>query len=130
MEITLLKSKLHRATVTEANLNYMGSITIDSYLMEQAGILEYEQVHVADIDNGNRLITYAIKGEAGSGVVCLNGAAARHVQVGDKVIVMSYAQFTPAEANEHSPAVVLLDNNNIVADIVSCEKQGTERNCL
>jgi aspartate 1-decarboxylase len=113
MNITLLKSKLHRATVTEANLNYAGSITIDAALMAQAKLFEYEQVHVVDIDNGNRLITYVIKGEAGSGVVCLNGAAARHVQVGDKVIIMSYVSMTPAEAPKHKPAVILLDQNNV-----------------
>ena len=95
MDITLLKAKIHRAVVTQADLDYVGSITIDSNLLSESGILEYEKVEIADIDNGNRFETYAIAGEAGSGVICLNGAAAKCVNVGDKVIIMAYAYMTP-----------------------------------
>ena len=125
MTITLLKSKLHRATVTGADLNYVGSITIDSALMEQAGLLEYEQVHVVDINNGNRLQTYVIKGEPGSGMICLNGAAARHAQVGDKIIIMSYVSMTPDEAVSHEPIVVQLNEQNKSVDITNKEIHGT-----
>ena len=95
MEITMLKSKIHRATVTQAELDYIGSVTIDEALLEAAGIYEYEKVEIADIDNGNRFATYTIAGERNSGVICLNGAAARCVNVGDKVIIMAYANMTP-----------------------------------
>lgn len=124
MTITLLKSKLHRATITAADLNYVGSITIDSILMEQAGLLEYEQVHVVDINNGSRLQTYVIKGEPGSGMICLNGAAARHVQVGDKIIIMSYVSMTPDEAASHKPIVVQLNDQNKSVDITNKEIHG------
>ncbi len=124
MEITLLKSKLHRATVTGAELNYVGSVTIDSKLMELAGILEYEQVQIVDINNGNRLETYAIKGEPGSGMICLNGAAARLVQVGDKVIIMTYASMTPEEAAQHTPVVVQLNDENEVIQVADKEVHG------
>ncbi len=107
MLITVLKSKLHRVKVTDANLNYVGSITIDENWMDAAGIIEGEQVHVVDVTNGSRLITYAIKGERGSRCVCLNGAAARLVQVGDTVIIMVYAQMTPEEARSFKPTVVI-----------------------
>jgi L-aspartate-alpha-decarboxylase len=107
MMIHVLKSKIHRAVVTQAELNYVGSITIDVELLEKSGIREYEQVHVVDIDNGNRLVTYAIAGERHSGVVCLNGAAARLVQVGDKVIVMAYAMMDEKEMS--SPTIVFVD---------------------
>ena len=92
MQITMLKGKIHRATVVQAELDYVGSITVDEELLEQAGIMEYEMVQVVDIDNGNRLETYTIAGERGSGMICLNGAAARCVSVGDKVILMAYAK--------------------------------------
>ena len=95
MEITLLKAKIHRAIVTQADLDYVGSITIDSRLLQESGIMEYEKVEIADIDNGNRFETYAIAGEEGSGIICLNGAAARCVNVGDKIIIMAYASMTP-----------------------------------
>jgi aspartate 1-decarboxylase len=95
----------------------MGSVTIDAALMERAGLKEYEQVHVVDIDNGARLVTYVIKGEAGSGVICLNGAAARLAQVGDKVIIMSYVGLTPDEVSEHKPIIVFLDENNNATSI-------------
>lgn len=124
MEITLLKSKLHRATVTGAELNYVGSVTIDSKLMELAGILEYEQVQIVDINNGSRLETYAIKGEPGSGMICLNGAAARLVQVGDKVIIMTYASMTPEEAAQHVPVVVQLNDENEVIQVAENEIHG------
>ena len=107
MFITVLKSKLHRVKVTDANLNYVGSITIDENWMDASGIIEGEQVHVVDVTNGSRLITYAIKGERGSRCICLNGAAARLVSVGDTVIIMSYAQMTPEEARSFKPTVVI-----------------------
>ena len=107
MQITMLKSKLHCATVTEANLNYMGSITIDEDLMDAAGMLEGEQVHIVNNNNGERFITYIIKGERGSGKICLNGAAARKFQPGDTVIIMAYASMTPEEALEFKPKVVI-----------------------
>lgn len=125
MELTMLKGKLHRATVTEANLHYVGSITIDRDLMEAAGILEYEQVHVVDIDNGNRLETYVIAGERGSKMMCLNGAAARLVQVGDRIIVMCYARMTSQEATNFKPRIVVLDSNNKVVDVMDHEQPGT-----
>ena len=103
MELTLLKAKIHRATVTQADLDYVGSITIDSNLLAESGIMEYEMVAIADIDNGSRFETYVIAGEAGSGIICLNGAAAKCVNVGDKVIIMAYAQMTPDEAKSHKP---------------------------
>jgi aspartate 1-decarboxylase len=109
---TLMKSKVHRATVTEANLNYVGSLTIDPDLMDLAGLLPHERVQVVDINNGERLETYLISGERGSGVLCLNGAAARRVQPGDIVIVISYGQYDEQEAPGHEPTVVLCDERN------------------
>ena len=106
MNITMLKGKIHRATVTQAELNYVGSITVDADLLDAAGILEYEAVQVVNIANGNRFLTYTIAGERGSGVICLNGAAARQAQTGDKVILMSYAQVTPEEAKTMQPKVM------------------------
>lgn len=106
MLITVLKSKIHCARVTEANLNYMGSITIDEDLMDAAGMLEGEQVHIVNNNNGERFVTYIIKGERGKGQICLNGAAARLVQPDDVVIIMAYAQMTPEEAREFRPAVI------------------------
>ena len=106
MQIELMKSKIHRAVVTEANLNYVGSITLDEDLMDAAQIIEYEKVQVVNVTNGSRLETYVIKGERGSGVVCLNGAAARLCAVGDVVIIITYAQMTPEEAKGHQPTVV------------------------
>ena len=107
MQITMLKSKLHCATVIEANLNYMGSITIDEALMDAAGLLDGEMVHVVNNNNGERIVTYIIKGERNSGVICLNGAAARKFQPGDTVIIMAYASMTPEEACEFKPKVVI-----------------------
>jgi aspartate 1-decarboxylase len=112
MKRTMMKGKIHRATVTDANLAYEGSITLDPVLMELADILPNEQVHVYDVDNGNRLITYAIQGERGAGGVCLNGAAARLVQPGDLVIVVSYAEMEDAQARGWIPKVVRVDERN------------------
>lgn len=116
MLITLLKAKLHRATVTEANLNYTGSITIDRDLVDEAGIFIHEKVQIVNNNNGARFETYVIEGERGSGVVCLNGAAARLVQPGDKIIIMAYAQMTPEEAKNHKPVVLLLDDDNRIQE--------------
>lgn len=109
---TMCKSKLHRLTVTEANLNYNGSITLDRTLMEAADILPYERVQVVNVSNGARLETYAIEGEAGSGVVCLNGAAARLAATGDIVIVMTYGQYASEELANFKPRVVHVDSRN------------------
>jgi aspartate 1-decarboxylase len=114
---TVLKSKIHRARVTQADLHYEGSITIDPDLMQAADILPFEQVHVLDVDNGARLTTYAIEGERGSGQVCINGAAARLVSVGDTVIILTYATATEAEARELRPALVYVDESNRIARI-------------
>ncbi len=124
MQITLLKSKIHRATVTQADLNYVGSVTIDSNLLKEAGILEYEKVEIADITNGNRLETYAIAGEAGSGIICLNGAAAQLVNPGDKIIIMAYAVMTPEEAKKHKPTVLFVDEKNNLTRKANYEKHG------
>ena len=109
----MLKSKIHRATVTEADINYEGSITIDTDLMEAADILPYEKVQVLDIDNGSRLETYAIEGKAGSGVICMNGAAARLVHPGDKVIILTYHDVPEEQARENHPIVVNVDAKNV-----------------
>ena len=109
MLIEMMKSKIHRVTVTEANLNYIGSITIDQDLLDAANILEGERVYIVNNNNGERFDTYTISGERGSGVVCLNGAAARKVQPGDIVIIMAYAQMTPEEAKEFRPSVICPD---------------------
>ena len=108
----LLKSKIHRATVTEANVDYVGSITIDPELMELADLVPYEKVLVADVDNGARLETYAIEGPRGSGVVCMNGAAAHLITKGDKVIIMSFADYDEDEVKRHRPRVVFVDDEN------------------
>ena len=124
MNITLLKAKIHRAVVKQADLDYVGSITIDSELLRESGILEYEKVEIADIDNGNRFETYAIAGEAGSGIICLNGAAARCVKPGDKIIIMAYAQMTPEEAKTHKPTVLFVDQHNHIVRKANYEKHG------
>lgn len=121
---TYLKSKIHRAVVTQAELDYVGSITVDEDLMDACGIIEYEKVQVADVDNGNRLETYVIAGERGSGVICLNGAAARLVTEGDKVIIMSYAQMTPEEFKDNPPKVVFVDEENNIVRVTRYEKHG------
>jgi aspartate 1-decarboxylase len=121
---TMMKSKIHRATVTDANLNYVGSITIDRELMDAADLVDHEQVHVVDIDNGARLVTYVIEGERGSGSICLNGAAARLVHPGDRVIVISYGVYEDSELEGHTPRVVLVDERNRLvteaADVATC----------
>lgn len=127
MQIQVLKSKIHRATVVQAELNYIGSITVDEELLEQAGILEYEKVQIVDIDNGSRFETYAISGARGSGMICLNGAAARKVAVGDKIIIMSYATMTPEELKENPPRVVFVDEKNQASRITRYEKHGDWR---
>ena len=124
MELTMLKGKIHRAVVKQAELNYVGSITIDPELMDAAGILEYEMVQIVDVENGNRFETYPICGEAGSGMICLNGAAARCVSTGDKIIIMAYGQYTPDEAKEHKPAVVFVDEENKVSRVTNYERHG------
>lgn len=108
MILTMLKSKIHRATVTQAELDYVGSITVDTDLLNASGIREYEQVQIVDVNNGARFTTYTIAGESGSGVVCLNGAAARHVQVNDTIIIMCYAQLDEKEIEHHKPLVVFV----------------------
>ncbi len=110
--LTLLKSKIHRATVTQAELGYVGSITIDESLMRSANLREYEKVQVVNNNNGARFETYVIKGQAGSGVICLNGAAARLCAVGDVIIIMAYAQMTEEEADSFKPAVVIMGDDN------------------
>lgn len=124
MNYTMLKGKIHRAVVKQADLNYVGSITVDTKLLEAAGILEYEMVQIVDVENGNRFETYTIAGEPGSGMICLNGAAARQVEVGDHVILMCYAQMTPEEAKEHHPKVVFVDDENKIARVTNYEKHG------
>lgn len=124
---TMMKSKLHRGTITEANLNYVGSITIDADLMRAVDILENERVQVVDVNNGARLETYAIPGKAGSGVICLNGAAARLVQPGDKVIIISYAVMDEEEARSHKPIVAILGEHNQIEQLVRGEVHGTVR---
>ena len=108
----LCKSKIHRATVTDANLQYEGSITIDKDLMQAADLIEYEQVHVVNINNGERFITYVIEGHAGSGDICLNGAASRCVQINDQVIIMAYSEYQPQEVASFTPAIVFVDSRN------------------
>lgn len=124
MMLNMLKGKIHRATIRQAELNYVGSITVDPLLLEAANILEYEAVQVVDIDNGNRLETYTIAGEPGSGMICLNGAAARLVQPGDKVIIMCYCALSPEEAAEHRPHVVFVDDGNRIVETARYERHG------
>ena len=124
MTITMLKAKIHRATVTQAELDYVGSITVDMDLLEQAGILEYEKVQIVVFNDTATIETYTIAGERGSGVMCLNGAAARMVQTGDKIILMAYAQVTPEEASELRPTVLFVDEKNKVTKVTNYEKHG------
>ncbi len=127
MTITMLKAKIHRATVTQAELDYVGSITVDATLLAESGILEYEKVQIVDVNNGARFETYTIAGEPGSGVMCLNGAAARMVQPGDKIILMAYAQVTPEEAEEMRPKVLFVDEHNRITEVTDYEKHGLIR---
>ncbi len=122
---TLLGGKIHRATVTEANLNYVGSITIDVDLLDAAGILVNEKVAIVNNNNGERFETYTIAGERGSGIVCLNGAAARKVQAGDIVIIMNYVMMDDDKAKTHKPNVVLVDGDNRITDVLNYEPANT-----
>lgn len=121
MRRRMLKSKIHRATITDADLHYVGSITVDPELLAAADILEHEQVAVVDIDNGARFETYTIAGRPGSGDMCLNGAAARLVQPGDRIIVISYADYESAELEGYAPRIVHVDNHNREIDAVTAE---------
>jgi len=122
--VTKLKGKIHRATVTQAELDYVGSITVDEELLEKAGIFEYEKVAIVNINNGERFETYTILGERGSGIVCLNGAAARCVQKGDKIIIMAYAQLDVKEVEAFKPSVVFVDDVNKAIKITHYESHG------
>ncbi|MGG0822861.1 aspartate 1-decarboxylase [Paenibacillus turicensis] len=124
---TLMKSKIHRATVTEANLNYVGSITIDELLMEQADLVENEKVQIVNNNNGARLETYVIPGPRASGVICLNGAAARLVQPGDNVIIISYGEYSPEEVRSHKPTVVFVNEHNKAVEKAFQELHATIR---
>lgn len=124
MLVNMLKGKIHRATVVQAELDYVGSITVDAELLEASGIYEYERVQVVDINNGSRFETYTIAGERGSGMICLNGAAARQVQVHDKIIIMAYAMMDENEVETHKPKVVFVNDDNKIERITSYEKHG------
>ena len=124
MVMTMLKGKIHRASVVQAELDYVGSITIDEALMEASGIREYEQVQIVDVNNGQRFETYVIAGERNSGMICLNGAAARMVQVGDKIIIMCYCGMTPDEMEGYAPKVVFVDDANHIKRVTRYEKHG------
>lgn len=124
MIISMLKSKIHRAVITQAELNYIGSITIDEDLMDAAGIIEYEHVHIVNINSGSRIETYVIAGERGSGVMCLNGAAARAGQKGDNIIIMAYADMSLEEVKKNPPKVVFVDENNRIVRKTRYEKHG------
>lgn len=124
MTVTMLKGKIHRAVVRQAELNYVGSITVDPELLEAAGIFEYEKVQIVDVENGSRFETYTIAGEPGSGMICLNGAAARMVQTGDHIIIMSYCEMSPEEAKNHKPYVVFVNEENQIQKVARYEKCG------
>ncbi len=124
MLVNMLKGKIHRATVTQAELDYVGSITVDEELLEASGIYEYEKVQVVDINNGNRFETYTIAGERGSGLICLNGAAARQVQTNDKIIIMAYAVMDEKEVKDNPPRVVFVDEDNKIIRTTRYEKHG------
>lgn len=125
MNIEMLEGKIHRATVTEANLDYVGSITVDISLLEESGIREYQKVQVVDVNNGNRITTYTIAGKKDSGVICLNGAAARLFSTGDKVIIMAYASYSEDELKDYKPKVVFVDDDNKITKVSNYEKYGT-----
>ena len=116
MKLEFLYSKIHRATVTDANLEYVGSITIDETLLKAANIKEWQKVEILDVNNGERFQTYVIKGEADSGQICLNGAAARKVQKGDKVIIVTYAHLEPSELENYKPNIVIVDDSNKIVE--------------
>lgn len=117
----MLKCKIHRATITDANLNYEGSLTVDSALMKEAGLIPFEKVKVYNINNGERFDTYVIEGPAGSGVIALNGAAARKGMIGDLIIIVSYALYTPDELTDYFPQIVVLDPSNRIKQIYSAD---------
>lgn len=124
MKVHMLKAKIHRVTVTQAELDYVGSITVDPTLLKASGIHEYEKVQIVDINNGTRFETYTIAGEKDSGMICLNGAAARCVQVGDKIILMSYCELDNEEVADHKPQVVFVDDENKITRVTNYEKHG------
>lgn len=128
MLVNMLKGKIHRATVVQAELDYVGSITVDEALLEASGIHEYERVQIVDVNNGNRFETYTIAGERGSGLICLNGAAARQVQVNDKIIIMAYAMLDENEVKTHAPNVVFVDDENKIVRTTKYEKHGLLKN--
>lgn len=131
MQVTMLKGKIHRAVVQQAELNYIGSITVDPVLMEAAGIYEYEKVQIVDIENGNRFETYTIAGEPNSGMICLNGAAARCVQKGDHIIIMAYCQLDDKEVRGHKPRVVFVNEKNEIVKTALYEKYGVlSQDCI
>ncbi|QHA92284.1 aspartate 1-decarboxylase [Bacillus sp. N1-1] len=125
MFVTMMKGKIHRARVTEANLNYVGSITIDEDIIEAVGMLPNEKVQIVNNNNGSRLETYIIPGERGSGVVCLNGAAARLVQEGDVVIIVAYAMMSEEEAKQFTPRVAIMNEHNTIVDMIGLEPEAT-----
>lgn len=127
MFLTMFKSKIHRATVTEANLNYVGSVTIDEEVLKESNILEGEKVQIVNLNNGARLETYTILGAAGSGTICLNGAAARLVQPGDQVIIIAYAMMSEEEAKSFKPRIVHVDSQNKILEIKDVEIHGTTK---
>lgn len=129
MFITLMKSKIHRARVTEANLHYIGSITVDEELMEAAGILKNEKVQIVDNNNGNRFETYVIPGARGSGMICLNGAAARLVHPGDIIIIIAYGMLDIKEAREFEPRIIFVGEENKIVDIKNHEEHGETADC-
>ena len=124
MQITMLQGKIHRATVTQAELDYVGSITVDEDLLDAAGIREYQMVQIVDVNNGNRFETYTIAGERGSGVMCLIGAAARCASVYDMIILIAYALMTPEEAKENIPNVVFVNDENKISRVTNYERHG------
>ena len=130
MQRTFLLAKLHNCTLTGANLNYVGSISIDQHLLDAADILPYEQVQVVNINNGERLITYAIPAAAHSGTIELNGAAARLGAPGDRVIIMTYAQLTPAELTQHSPTVIIVDADNRISEVRHSVNDEVKNRCI
>ena len=127
MYITMFKSKIHKAKVTEANLNYVGSVTIDKDLLDASGIMPHEKVQIVNNNNGARIETYVIEGEPGTGTICLNGAAARLVQPGDVVIIIAYCMLENKEAHKHQPTVVFVDHNNKISSVESGETHGEIR---
>jgi aspartate 1-decarboxylase len=127
MLLTMLKAKIHRAKITQADLNYVGSITIDEHLLSTSGILEYEKVKIVNIDNGNRFETYVIKGKKNSGIICINGAAARLVSEGDRIIIMCYCHLEHNKVAAHNPKILLMNDDNSIHSVVNHEEHGPLR---